>query len=102
MSTVDPIAANSTYVDFVGTELALQMMARAYGALALLYEMENPGRYAEVHSKVLEYLAGGFSQVEVAADAHRIDPAAAKAAAVRVRTLMREVTRMADDLANER
>lgn len=41
-------------------EVALEILARAYHALAIVYELSNPGAYTALHGKMMPYLRDGF------------------------------------------
>ena len=41
-------------------EVALEILARAYHALAIVYELSNPGAYAALHGKMMPYLRDNF------------------------------------------
>ena len=42
--------------------VALEVLARAYHALAVVYELSNPGAYAVLHGKMMPYLLDSFCQ----------------------------------------
>ncbi|SDN77899.1 hypothetical protein SAMN05216360_11167 [Methylobacterium phyllostachyos] len=46
-------------------EIALEILARAYHALAVVYELSNPGAYAALHVKMMPYLRDGFGPEEI-------------------------------------
>lgn len=42
-------------------DIALEILVRAYHALAVVYELSNPGAYAALHDKMMPYLRDGFA-----------------------------------------
>ncbi|MCJ2135820.1 hypothetical protein MKK69_17465 [Methylobacterium sp. J-026] len=42
-------------------DIALEIMVRAYHALAVVYELSNPGAYTALHGTMMPYLRDGFS-----------------------------------------
>ncbi|MEL6062082.1 MULTISPECIES: hypothetical protein [unclassified Methylobacterium] len=52
-------------------DVALEMLVRAYHALAVFYELSNPGAYAALHGKMMPYLRDGFAlQAQDPVDSH--------------------------------
>jgi len=45
-------------------EVALEILAQAYHALAVVYELSNPGAYATLHIAMMPYLQDGFGPEE--------------------------------------
>ncbi|MFB0487746.1 hypothetical protein ABIE45_000332 [Methylobacterium sp. OAE515] len=43
-------------------DVALEVLVRAYHALAVIYELSNPGAYAVLHGKMMPYLLDSFCQ----------------------------------------
>lgn len=43
-----------------GGDVALEVLVRAYHALAVVYELSNPGAYAALHRKMMPYLLDSF------------------------------------------
>ncbi len=41
-------------------DIALEILVRAYHALAVVYELSNPGAYTALHGKMMPYLRDGF------------------------------------------
>ncbi|MGH1570323.1 hypothetical protein ACRAWG_06205 [Methylobacterium sp. P31] len=58
------MATESEFVQLAGMALALEMMRRAYEALALLYELRHPGEYSQQSRDLKDYVAGNFRHVE--------------------------------------
>ena len=40
-------------------DVALEILVRAYHALAVVYELSNPGAYATLHGQMMPYLCDG-------------------------------------------
>jgi hypothetical protein len=40
-------------------DVALEILVRAYHALAVVYELSNPGAYAALHGQMMPYLCDG-------------------------------------------
>lgn len=45
-------------------DVALEVLVRAYHALAVIYELSSPGAYAALHGKMMPYLLDSFRQGE--------------------------------------
>lgn len=41
-------------------DVALEILVGAYHALAVVYELSNPGAYTALHGKMMPYLRDGF------------------------------------------
>ncbi|MCJ2063678.1 hypothetical protein MKK63_13290 [Methylobacterium sp. J-088] len=41
------------------SDVALEILVRAYHALAVVYELSNPGAYATLHGQMMPYLCDG-------------------------------------------
>ena len=41
-------------------DIALEVLARAYHALAVVYELASPGAYTALHGKMMPYLRDSF------------------------------------------
>ena len=46
--------------DAHGADVALEILVRAYHALAVVYELSSPGAYAALHGKMMPYLLDNF------------------------------------------
>lgn len=74
-----------------GADVALEILGRAYHALAVVYELSNPGAYAALHGKMMPYLRDGFGPEELRTVA---DPQAAdlvSSALERVRCVLDDI-----------
>ena len=47
-------------------DVALEVLARAYHALAIVYELSSPGAYLALHGKMMPYLLDSFRHAEAA------------------------------------
>ncbi|MGH1570802.1 hypothetical protein ACRAWG_09225 [Methylobacterium sp. P31] len=48
-------------------DVALEVLVRAYHALAVVYELSSPGAYAALHGKMMPYLLDSFRHGEARA-----------------------------------
>lgn len=48
-------------------DAALEVLIQAYHALAVIYELSNPGAYTALHSKMMPYLLDSFGGREAQA-----------------------------------
>lgn len=55
--------------------IALEILVRAYHALAVMHELSNPGSYAALHGMMMPYLRDGFRLEDARnfADPHVVD-----------------------------
>ena len=72
-------------------EIALDILARAYHALAVVYELSNPGAYTALHGKMMPYLQDSFSPWEASATADPVAAATMSTALERVRCALDDV-----------
>jgi hypothetical protein len=47
------------------TDVALEVLVRAYHALAVVYELSSPGAYAALHGKMMPYLLDSFRHADM-------------------------------------
>ncbi|MCJ2094651.1 hypothetical protein MKK67_19440 [Methylobacterium sp. J-072] len=47
-------------------DVALEVLVRAYHALAVVYELSNPGAYLALHGKMMPYLLDSFRDPQAA------------------------------------
>ena len=71
-------------------DLACEMSGRAFQALAILFEMANPGEYLNTQMKIRRYVIDSFRSVEATLDDDVIARENFRAAVLRVRTLLDE------------
>ncbi|MCJ2087565.1 hypothetical protein MKK88_16475 [Methylobacterium sp. E-005] len=76
-------------------DVALEILIGAYHALAVIYELSNPGAYTALHGQMMPYLRDGFDlSTRVPADPQAADPQAAalvSAALERIRCALDDV-----------
>lgn len=72
-------------------DIALEVLVRAYHALAVVYELSSPGAYAALHGKMMPYLLDSFcpAQAREIDDPHNAETFAL--ALERVRSALDEV-----------
>ena len=46
-------------------DVALEVLARAYHALAVVYELSSPGAYLALHGQMMPYLLDSFRDAQV-------------------------------------
>ncbi|MCJ2056400.1 hypothetical protein MKL09_07530 [Methylobacterium sp. J-048] len=50
--------------DSHSADVALEVLVRAYHALAVVYELSNPGAYLALHGKMMPYLLDSFRDAQ--------------------------------------
>lgn len=72
-------------------DVALEVLARAYHALAVVYELSSPGAYLALHGKMMPYLLDSFRNAEAARTGDPHITALFSAALERVRCALDDV-----------
>ena len=72
-------------------DVALEVLVRAYHALAVVYELSSPGAYLALHGKMMPYLLDSFRQAEAARTDDPLTTEVFSAALERVRCALDDV-----------
>jgi hypothetical protein len=77
--------------DTHSADVALEVLVRAYHALAVVYELSSPGAYAALHGKMMPYLLDSFSHGQTVSKGDPQTAAQFTAALERVRTALDDI-----------